>query len=130
MKPLKSQLSVFQPTAENHRRPSPQQRGRERKSEVSFSSSSPPSYNYNYIHKKSGEFEEESAIGVYALATLHGESSGDNGDEVEGFLALQTGLAWVSTLVCMSFLEVLGFWRRKSGEEDGLWRGGRDRRGE
>ncbi|KAK8611832.1 hypothetical protein V6N13_131870 [Hibiscus sabdariffa] len=77
-----------------------------------------------------GEFEEESAIGVYALATLHGESSGDNGDEVEGFLALQTGLAWVSTLVCMSFLEVLGFWRRKSGEEDGLWRGGRDRRGE
>ncbi|KAK8500237.1 hypothetical protein V6N12_041479 [Hibiscus sabdariffa] len=44
---------------------------------------------------KGGEFEEESTIGVYARAALHDESSGDKGDEVEYFLALQTGFAWL-----------------------------------
>ncbi|KAK8487984.1 hypothetical protein V6N11_081494 [Hibiscus sabdariffa] len=47
---------------------------------------------------KGGEFEEESTIGVYARAALHDESSGDKGDEVEYFLALQTGL-----LGCLGF---------------------------
>ncbi|KAK8639893.1 hypothetical protein V6N13_138259 [Hibiscus sabdariffa] len=65
---------------------------------------SSPTSHFERESKQSGKFEAESTIGVYARAALHSESSGDKGYEVEDFLALQTGLAWVSTLVCMSFL--------------------------
>ncbi|KAK8650356.1 hypothetical protein V6N13_140000 [Hibiscus sabdariffa] len=101
IKPLKSHLSVFQPATKKHRQPPLQQRGRERKSGVSFSSSSlspsssHSSYNYNYIHTKNSEFKVESTIGVYTRGALHDESSGDKGDEVEDFFALQTRLAWL-----------------------------------